>query len=215
MAIAYGRSLGSVLTTATLTTVNAATVGETIIIYYAHNAGGVATGFTDSAGNTYTLAEANATNARASVWYCHVTSNLTAGSSIFYTGAATTYRFAAHVFTGLDVTAGVDQHGNGGANVSGTAAQVTLGTTTLADELIVAAVSASGSTSFTPLASYTELDDVAGTPTLETIYRIVSATGVYTPGSTRAASGPWGIAAATFKKGALNSNFKNQVMIVG
>ncbi|MBL8046477.1 MAG: hypothetical protein JNL09_08050, partial [Anaerolineales bacterium] len=223
-AIGFIKEVGTASTktagTATSITVPAGgvTAGNSLIVLFSMNDNSNAVAVTDSRGNVYTVdADANAgTNdrVRTVILSAHNVTALNAGDLITVTHTSIGARSLSVVeFTGLAPSGALDRTGTA-INQSSTPSVAITQTTQLANELIIANFGLDGplDDDFTRDAAYTALTEVGttgGAPasnnTINPLYRIVSATGIYSANNSNSTSNGavrrWAAAIATYRMG--------------
>ncbi len=185
--------------------------GNTIIVEVAYDpatATPLAAWMTDNQGNTYQLAVGSAVNGtvRTAIYYAENIGTPSGTFTVTFTPAVNSFfAMMAVEWAGLATSSSIDQT-NSNFSTSSPAA-VTTGTTTQANELVVAVFgnSQSGNTAITKDAAFTE-DFVETNGAVfqasEGSYQIVSATGAYTSTWTMASGAAWTCSIATFKQAA-------------
>lgn len=168
------------------------------------------TSITDSQGNTYQRAirQANSTTSMVEIWYAM---NIVGGTTPTVTATLASMRpaMAIYEFSGLALSAALDQ--TLGANISSSTAYSVgpTGSTANANELVFAAAHANSSSSFSVGSGYSNLR-TQGASTVGTLgceSKIVSATGTQTAAETLAAASSGTMAIATFQAPAPPAGF--------
>jgi hypothetical protein len=189
-------TLASTAQTVVITTVADAAIGDTVFVAFYAAGSGAAT-VTDSAGNTY--ASMNGRMAGSTL-----TANLPAGSTITVTTTQTAALMNAAAVKTSGLVSPLAVHANS-TPTSGTSLTPTAGavTTTVADTLIIGVIAMATPSpgTVTPTNSFTLLTgpaDPASGSVIKWEYRIVSATGAYTPALSLSASKAYDGRASSF-----------------
>lgn len=212
MAGACVQSWGKTETTAATTLQSAApasstTAGNLIVVCIGSRALLAGTPVTDSAGNTYTLADHDATADRAAIWFCvNATSIASSTGWVKVTaGGSTTLAFHVLEVSGCLTASPLDAHTNG--RNSNTAPTATTGTTTQADEFAVAmigylanAATISGFTAGWDTSIAQDYSNVAAAGVKVNVgTQVLSSTAAMTFAATLSGSSGWGDVVVTFK----------------
>jgi hypothetical protein len=180
---------------------SAVPAGSSVIVSLAMEDVSGAVSATDGAGNVYSVdaAASHEDVSRTVILSAHDVAPLLPGDSITISHPNTSSRSGSAAFyTGLAPVGALDASGD----ASGTDASPSSGavTTAQADELVIGAITASGSATFTPGTGFTALSgSESGVGRLNPEYQIVSATGSYEANGTLSASGDWSAAVATYR----------------
>jgi hypothetical protein len=164
-----------------------AAVGDLLVVSIVVNAASrTISGVTDSVGNTYTLLTAATGRMSAGLAYSMCTVALTSAGSITITlggSGSDAVRAVADTYSGIATSSPFDVSASNTG--SGTTSSVTLPTTTQADEIVIGTAVIQSDRTSTPLSGYTDnyQATASGSYTIQSLYQIVSSTGVYTPGT--------------------------------
>jgi hypothetical protein len=183
--------------TQTLTTSASAAAGSRIVVVAANwNNSTLPVSATDSAGNVYTRhVLVSSGNERLAVFSARATDALAAGSTIVVTWSGSTAycRVLAASFTGVSATDPVETSATSAQATSGTVWTSGTATTASPTALLFAAAGIAGDRTSSAASGWTEIHDVHSSSADEgttSVYRVVSASGVYEAGGTWSASGP-------------------------
>ena len=193
---------GSPVQTTTTITVGAGGVaaGRSILLSFGMDDTPGALSASDSAGNIYSLdvAATNTGDVRTAILSAHDVNALAAGGTITVTHPNTDARgLSAFQFSGISPTAPRDATGTGQGTSS--SPSTSAASTTQSDELVFGSISA-GTGSFTPGAGFTGLPQASGPlGSVNSEYRIVSATGSYVANGSLGSSTVWAAAVATYR----------------
>lgn len=185
--------------------------GQFVVVFIGSDTAGTTVTVADSKGNTYAVdVTANTTQASmAAVASAQITTPLTTSDTITatYSVARTDRVIAACQVSGIATSAALDKTaGTNGSTLAFDSGNTA--TTTVADELVIGcsvdnASAGAANPTATPSAGFTELHDGLGNADgvgLESLYKIVSATGTYNvAGSWDAGTSHWQAVVATYK----------------
>ena len=196
--------------------------GSTLIVHLAFLfTGTISTSITDSVGNSYVIDKVeNFTGGRVESWRASNIQGLPQNSTIIITFslAVTTKVADVSCWTGLETTNPLDQT----ASNSGTGTSVDSGltpTTTQADELVIgpAAVNGPNSDTFTALTANwiirpgTSGGNASTNVTVNSLYKIVSATGQYNIAGSNSTSRNWAAIVVTYKAAPTGNQFTQTI----
>jgi hypothetical protein len=189
-----------------LTVANSVASGETLTVSVATGTFNGAVGCSDTRGNSYTVvADRNTGNGRVFVCSTAVgASGLSSGDVVTatYPGFSGTSVASANAISGIATSTPVDAvKTNSGSNPAISSGNLT---TTNAQDVLFAAISHTGTSTFVPGAGYTVIGAASGGSgsgkrTISPMFRVVTATGTFAATGNLSGSGFWQIALVAYR----------------